>query len=102
MLKKHALAKAQGPPTRLTGEEVLARVGSIYRLKPPELLTRAHPEAYQCAAWLLRRIANEPLGMVAQRFGVSPSRISYLQRALETHGLSRRQAMAQKLCQVKQ
>jgi len=102
LLKKHALAKAQGPPTRLTAEEVLARVGSIYRLKPPELLTRAHPEAYQCAAWLLRRVANKPLGLVAQQFGVFPSRISHIQQALETHGLNRRQVKAQKLCQVKQ
>ncbi len=94
--------RVQTQPTRLTGEEVLARVGRVYALTPEELLTRAHAEAYQCAAWLLRRVANEPLGRVALRFGVSASRISHIQRALETNRLSRRQAQAQKWCQVKQ
>jgi len=92
----------QTHPTRLTGEEVLARVGRVYSLKPEALLTRAHAEAYQCAAWLLRRGANEPLGKVASRFGVSPSRISHIQRRLETQGLSRRQIQAKKQCEVKQ
>ena len=105
LVKKQSLTnvpKAQTQPTRLTGEEVLAKVGQVYGLRPHEVLTRAYPEAYHCAAWLLRRIANEPLGMVAQRFGVSPSRISHIQQALETHGLSRQQTQAQKLCKVKQ
>jgi REP element-mobilizing transposase RayT len=105
LVKKQSLRnvpKAQRQPTRLTGKEVLARVGQVYGLHPHEVLTRDFPEAYQCAAWLLRRIANEPLGVVAQRFRVSPSRISHIQRALETHGLSRQQAQAQKKCQVKQ
>jgi hypothetical protein len=105
LVKKQSLTnvpKAQTQPTRLTGEAVLAQVGQVYGLHPHELLTRTYPAAYHCAAWLLRRIANEPLGRVAKRFGVSPSRISHIQRALETHGLSRQQAQAQKLCKIKQ
>lgn len=94
--------RVQTQPTRLTGEEVLARVGQVYALKPQALLTRAHSEAYQCAAWLLRRVANEPLQKVARRFGVSPSRISHIQRTLETNGLSRLQTQAKTMCQVKQ
>ncbi|GJL67179.1 MAG: transposase [Nitrospirales bacterium] len=93
---------ARARPTRLTGKQVLTRVGLVYSLKPHELLTREHQGAYQCAAWLLRRVANEPLGVVADRFGVSPSRISHIQRTLESQGLSREQARAQQLCQVKQ
>ena len=105
LVKKQSLKnvpKAQTQPTRLTGEEVLAKVGQVYGLHSQEVLTRAYPEAYHCAAWLLRRIANEPLGVVAQRFGVSPSRISHIQRSLETHDLSRQQVKARKICQVKQ
>lgn len=105
LVKRQSLTnvpRAQTQPTRLTGDEVLALVGHVYHLKPKALLTRAHPEAYQCAAWLLRRVANKPLGVVAHRFGVSPSRISHIQRALEIHGLSRQQAKAQKWCRVKQ
>ncbi|GJL64239.1 MAG: transposase [Nitrospirales bacterium] len=93
--------RMQTTPTRLTGKQVLTRVGLVYSLKPQELLTREHQGAYQCAAWLLRRVANEPLGVVADRFGVSPSRISHIQRTLESQGLSREQAKAQQLCKVK-
>lgn len=85
--KKHSLANMphlQRQPTCLSGEDVLARAGRVSSLKPTELLTRAHSETYQCAAWLLRRAANEPLSLVAGRFGVSPSRISHIQRRLET------------------
>ena len=104
LVKKQSLRnvpRAQRHPTRLNGKEVLVRVGQVYGLDPHEILTRAYPEAYHCAAWLLRRSANEPLGKVAQRFGVSPSRISHIQRSLETQGLSRLQRKAQKLCKTK-
>ena len=105
LIKKQSLTnvpRAQRQPTRLSGEEVLSRVGEVYALTPEKLCTRAHSEAYQCAAWLLRREANEPLGQVAARFGVSPSRISHIQRALETQALNRRQTQAKKQCEVKQ
>ncbi len=94
--------RVQTDPTRLTGEEVLVRVGQVYALAPQDLLARVDSEAYQCAAWLLRRVANEPLGKVAGRFGVSPSRISHIQRALESQGLGWRQGQAMKRCKVKQ
>ena len=79
---------------------VLLRVGEVYALTPKELCTRAYAEAYQCGAWLLRRAANEPLGKVVNRFGVSPSRISHIQRALETQGLNRRQVQAKNRCKI--
>ncbi|MCZ6799219.1 MAG: transposase [Nitrospirae bacterium] len=93
--------RAQRQPTRLTGSEVLARVRQVYHLKPQALSRREDSEAYQCAAWLLRRVANEPLRVVAHRFGVSPSRISHIQGIIENQGLSRRQVKARNLCQVK-
>ena len=92
--------RAQAQPTRPSGKEVLECVGNVYGLNQKALLTRTHPEAYQTAAWLLRRIANEPLSVVARRFGVSPSRISHIQRAINAHPLSRQQVKAQKMCQV--
>jgi len=105
LVKRHSLktvSRARAQSTRLTGKQVLNRVGQVYSLKPQTLLTREHQEAYQCAAWLLRRVANEPLGVVADRFGVSPSRISHIQRTLESQELSREQAKAYQLCKVKQ
>ena len=92
----------QTRPTRLRPEEVLARVAAVYGVNVRAMLTRFHPEAYCSAAWLLRRSANEPLALVARRFGVSPSRISKIQRAAECTAPSpqRRQAMHE--CQVKQ
>ena len=105
LIKNHSLAnvpRVQRQPTHMSGDEVLNGVGEVYALTPQELCTRAHSEAYQCAAWLLRREANEPLGQVAARFGVSPSRISHIQRALETQALNRRQIQAKNQCEVKQ
>ena len=92
--------RAQTQPTRPSGKEVLEYVGTVYGVNQKALLARTHGEAYQTAAWLLRRVANEPLAVVANRFGVSPSRISHIQRALNTQPLSRQQIKAQKLCQV--
>ena len=80
---------AQTRPTRLTPKEVLARVGNVYGLAVQGVLSRSHPEAYQCAVWLLRRAASEPLRGVAQRFGASQSRVSHIQQAMETGPLTR-------------
>ena len=93
---------AQTRPTRLTPKEVLARVGKVYGVGMKAVVSRSHPEAYQCAAWLLRRAANEPLRMVAQRFGVSQSRVSHIQRTMETGALNPQQRRAMRECKVKQ
>ena len=93
---------AQTQPTRLTPQEVLARVGTVYGVAVQSLLSRSHPEAYQCAVWLLRRSANEPLREVAQRFGVSQSRVSHIQRAMETSPLTHQQQQAIVECNIKQ
>lgn len=91
---------AQTKPTRLSGKEVLERVARVYELNPKEVLGRTHSEAYQTAAWLLRLAANEPLIEVAKRFGVSPSRVSHIQHALNSQSLSWHQTKAKKLCNV--
>lgn len=93
---------AQTDPTRLAPSEILTRVADVYGISIAAMMGRMHREAYYTAVWLLRRAANEPLNMVAVRFGVSASRISKIQDAIELTPLTpqQRQAMAQ--CKVKQ
>lgn len=93
---------AQTQPCRPTPEEVLRHVGAVYGVGGKALVARVHAGAYQCAAWLLRRAANEPLKAVARRFGVSPSRISHIQQAIEGRSLSHRERQAIGRCKVKQ
>gem|GEM_PF-4863578 len=95
-------AGAQTRPTRLTPSEVVARVGRVYGLAAPGVVLRTHPEAYQCAVWLLRRAANESLQEIAQRFGVSPSRVSQIQRTVEGGVLTRKQRRAMSECKARQ
>jgi hypothetical protein len=58
---------------------------SGYRIKDEKTLrSRAHQEAFQGWVYLLRRAVNLPLQDVATRGKVSPSRISKIQRAIET------------------
>jgi len=92
---------AQTQPTRLSPEEVLQQVASVYEVATAEVLERAHREAYQTAVYLLRRAANEPLHTVAIRFRVSPSRISKIQRALDGVRLTPQQQIAFTKCKVK-
>jgi len=94
--------RAQTDPTRLTAAEILDRVAGVHELPPTAVLERRHPEAYQTAVWLLRRAGNEPLQTVAVRFGVSPSRVSKIQTALETRPFTSRQRQLMAQCKVKQ
>ena len=93
---------AQTDPTRLDGSEIMTRVAAVYGIAPTAVLSRTHREAYQTAVWLLRRAANEPLNMVAVRFGVSASWISKIQDAIESKTLTPHQRQAMKQCKVKQ
>ncbi|NOX91108.1 MAG: hypothetical protein GXP18_01255 [Gammaproteobacteria bacterium] len=94
--------RSQIQPTRLDKEAVLTQITQVYGLEEGVILSKSHPEAYHCAAWLLRRSANMPLKEVAELFGVSPSRISHIQRLMEADQPSRLQRKAMKLCNVKQ
>jgi len=93
---------AQTDPMRLTPNEILARVAAVYEISIAMLVRRTHREAYATAAWLLRRAANEPLHTVAMRFGVSPSRISKIQTAMESTSITAQQRAAMTQCKVKQ
>ena len=92
----------QTDPTRLTTDEVLTCVSQVYGVPPTALVRRSHAEAYQTAVWLLRRAANEPLQTVAVRFGISVSRISKIQSAIESTPLTHQQRQAMTACKVKQ
>lgn len=92
----------QQRPTRLGREEILAHVSAIYGVELEKVTWRDHPEAYRCAAYLLRRAANMPLKEVAAMFCVSPSRISHIQRTFEAGAISGEARQLLLLCKVKQ
>ena len=92
---------AQTCPTRLSSDDVLCHVAATYRVRVGALLERSHRKAYQTAVYLLRRAANESLQTVAIRFRVSPSRISKIQRAIDSQPLSLEQAQLFAKCKVK-
>ena len=78
--------RMQRRPAHPTARSVTARVLSVYRIKDEKTLcSRAHQEAFQAWLYLLRRAVNLPLQQVAERGKVSPSRISKIQRAMETN-----------------
>jgi chromosomal replication initiation ATPase DnaA len=91
----------QTHPTRLSPDEVLQHVAATYRLPVDAILNRSHRDAYQTAVYLLRRAANEPLQTVAMRFRISPSRISNIQKAIETTPRSPQQTQLFATCNVK-
>ncbi len=94
--------RCQSHPARLDKETILEGVGRVYELSVGDILARQHPEAYQIAAWLLRRKANLPLGEVAALFDVSASRISHIQRLIEGRQASARELDVITLCNTKQ
>ena len=57
--------------------------GRAFGLSASVGLDRSHPEAYEAAVYLLRRIANLSLSEVAERAGVSLGRISQIQAKIE-------------------
>jgi putative transposase len=94
--------RCQSHPTCLDQQTILEGVGRIYGLSVGDILSGQHSEAYQIAAWLLRRKANLPLGEVAELFGVSASRISHIQRGIEGRQPSARELEVIALFNVKQ
>jgi transcriptional regulator with XRE-family HTH domain len=89
-------------PGTLGSADDLGGCRARYGLSVGDILSRQHAEAYQIAAWLLRRKANLPLGEVAELFGVSTSRISHIQRGIEGRQPSARELEVIALCNVKQ
>jgi hypothetical protein len=71
------------PPLRPGAEEVLAAVWHAFGEAPLRILDCSHQPAYQPAVYLLRLVGNLSLGEVAERFRVSPGRISQIQAQIE-------------------
>ena len=92
---------AHTQPTRLSSEHVLQCVADVYRLPVERVVDRSHRAAYETAVYLLRRAANELLRAVAARFRISPSRVSQIQKEMETLPRSSHQKRAFQECKVK-
>ena len=76
---------AQRRPARPNAEAVTAAILSAYEIVDERRLrSREHQEAFQGWVYLMRRVANLPLHEVAKRSRVSSSRISKIQRAIES------------------
>ena len=70
-------------PLRPTPDEVLQQVSAAYAIPRERVLDRSCQQAFQAALYLLRRAANLSLRDVASLSGVSPSRVSHIQRQIE-------------------
>jgi len=79
--------RAAADPARPTADRVIAAVARAAAVAPETVLDRrAAPEAFRAGVYLLRRAANLPLAEVARMGGVSPGRISQIQRTIEDRG----------------
>ena len=94
--------REQTLPARPDKDRVLDIIAGVYNVTHKDIVTRRHAESYQTAAWLLRRAANLSLKDTADVFGVSPSRISHIQRMIESRRLTQRKRKAWELCKIKQ
>jgi hypothetical protein len=57
---------------------------SAFHLPRHAVLDHRHAQAYRCAVYLLRRVANEPLAKIARRAGISAPRVSQIQAEAES------------------
>jgi putative transposase len=74
-------------PNRPTREAIIGAVAEAAGVPPPTALDRhARQDVFQVTVYLLRRAANLSLKDVAALAGVSPPRISQIQRAIEEAG----------------
>lgn len=91
----------QTHPTRPSAEQVLQRVATLCQVPLTALVKDTRSEAAKTAVYLLRRAVNEPLQTVAVRFGVSPSRVSQIQRTIEAGALTDQQRQVLTECKLK-
>ena len=77
-------------------------LAGVYDVTHKDIVTRHHAESYQTAARFLRRAANLLLKDTADVFDMSPSRISHIQRIIESRRFILRERKAFWLCIIKQ
>jgi hypothetical protein len=83
-------------------DRVLDIIAGVYDVTHKDIVTRHHAESYQTAAWLLPRAANLSLKDTADVLGVSPSRISHIQRMIESRRLTQRERKTCDMYKIKQ
>ena len=89
-------------PARADKNRVLDIIEGVYDMTRKEIVTRRHAESYQTAVWLLRRATNLSLKDAADVFDGSLSRISHIQRMIESRRLTQRERKTFEMCKVKQ
>ena len=77
------VARSQLQPTRPSAQAIEAAVAKCYGVPVANVLERSNADARKATVYLLRRVANLPLALVAKRAGVSPPRVSQIQAAIE-------------------
>ncbi len=81
------IPRTQLEPKRPTEKDVIGHVSSAYKVPMSEVLYKEHYGAFLAGIYLLRRVANLALKDVAAMAGVSPSRVSQIQRQIENGDL---------------
>ncbi len=82
------IPSAQSHPERPTQDQVLRDVSRVYGVDMEEIMDRRnHPDAYRTVVFLLRRACNMSLKDVAKFAGVSPGRVSQIQKQVSEEGL---------------
>ena len=76
----------QTRPTRPTAQEVKQAVARAYGVAPQAVLERSNRAVFQATVYLLRRATNLSLRELNELAGISASRISQIQRLVETKG----------------
>jgi len=82
----------QTRPTRPTAQEVKQAVARAYGVARGAVLECSNRAVFQATVHLLRRAANLSLREVSELAGISASRISQIQRMIETEGADGRVA----------
>lgn len=78
---------AAADPLRPTRDQIISSVAAAAGIREIDATNRVdHPEVFPVTAYLLRRAANLPLRDVAALGGISPGRVSQIQRAIEDAG----------------
>ncbi|MBI5752351.1 MAG: hypothetical protein HZA59_09440 [Hydrogenophilales bacterium] len=80
---KQGIPASHRQPARPDAEAVLTVVAKAFGVTPEQVQNRRHQRAFQAWAYLLRRAVNLSLREVAGKAGVSPGRISQIQRTIE-------------------
>jgi len=85
-------------PDRLNSSDIAERVATSFSLSRQQVLERKkHQKAFKLTVHLLRRVANLSRREVALMTGISPSRVSHIQKRFENHSASSFSAQTRKL-----